>query len=442
MDHDTRSGLTSDVELYEAGLDDPLILVSCDGHVGPTLEQMRPYCPSEYLEQYDELIANRVAWDVWAPLRPILAEMSDRERADRINAEYDRNWQTAGHTDVHARLADMDAEGIAAECVYHSSQNGEPVPFIMGGSAFFDPLTGDTARAKVGIHIFNQWLADMCATAPDRLIGMIHIAAWDPEAAYAEVEWGAQHGLRAINFPTSRPGVVDADDPVWERFWSLCEDYDLTLNTHVGGAGGPIHYPGPGAMALSSVDRSGWLCRRHLPRMIFSGVLERHPRLKIVLTEQTGEWWATTMREYDLAWDELRWAHSDVVPRPPSEYCAEQVWIGGSYLSKSEAEFSVRDGYVPNLMWGSDYPHAEGTYQYPQSPDDPSFTHLALRHAFSGLAAHDAKLITSDNGLRCFSLRVDALAPIARRINSPTLRELATPLDEIPQGLVSRAFRP
>jgi predicted TIM-barrel fold metal-dependent hydrolase len=175
--------------------------------------------------------------------------------------------------------------------------------------------------------------------------------------------------------------------------------------------------------------------------MVFAGIFERHPRLKVVLTEQTGEWWSATMREYDQTWETLNWAVKDQVPRRPSEYCAEQVFIGGSYLSKWEAHLAVRDGYVANLMWGSDYPHAEGTFQYRDDPDDPSVTHLALRHTFSGIPSRDAKLILSDNALRCYGLDVDALRAVATRINAPTLDELAQPLDAIPDWTVSMAFR-
>jgi predicted TIM-barrel fold metal-dependent hydrolase len=197
----------------------------------------------------------------------------------------------------------------------------------------------------------------------------------------------------------------------------------------------------PQALPLEGIDRAGWLCRRHLPRLLFAGVFERHPRLKVVLTEQTGEWWAGAMKEYDSSWHNYRWMLEAQMPKPPSEYCRTNVYIGGSYMAPFEAAAAVRDGYVENLTWGSDYPHAEGTYQYPESPDADSTTHLSLRYVFSGIDSHATKMILSDNAIRCYSLDVDKLRPVADRINSPTLHELSAPLEARPEGLVSMGFR-
>jgi len=70
--------------------------------------------------------------------------------------------------------------------------------------------------------------------------------------------------------------------------------------------------------------------------------------------------------------------------KKPSEYCATNVYIGGSYMAPFEAEMAIDEGYVQNIMWGSDYPHAEGTYQYPEVADSETMTHVALRFTFSG----------------------------------------------------------
>jgi predicted TIM-barrel fold metal-dependent hydrolase len=362
------------------------------------------------------------------------------EDAIRREQEFDRTLQTAGHYDMDARHDDMDAEGIAADVIFHSSQNNEPIPFIRGGSAFYEP--DDRAPlVAIGLHVFNAWLADACSLCPERHVGLVHLPAWDVDNCVREVEWARGAGLRGVNFPTPRPGVPEYDDPQWERFWSACEDLDMTLNTHVGGAGGATRYAGPHAAAMMRVDQSGWLSRRGLPRLLFGGVFERHPGLRLVLTEQNGEWWAATMREYDSAYLTHRWQLAEQMPKLPSEYCATNVSIGASYMAPFEAEMAVRDGYVVNVMWGADYPHAEGTYQYPTGPEDPSYTHLSLRHCFAGIHSDHVKLMISDNALRCYGFDVDALREVAGRIASPTLEELATPVDAVPQGLMSGGFR-
>ena len=421
---------------------EPLVIVSCDSHVGPTLAQMRSHCPSSLLNEYDTFTADMgPRFDIWADVRARLTELEDREEARAREHEIDRNLQTAGHNDMDARRRDMDEDGVAADVIFHSSQNGQPIPFISGGSLFFNPTGADLTRAAAGIHIYNQWLADACSTAPDRHVGVIHLPAWDIEASIREIGWGREVGLKAVNLPTARPGIKVYDHPDWEPFWAACEDLGLSLNTHVGGAGGDIEFLGKHSQAMLFLERSGWLSRRALPRLLFSGVFERHPRLNMVLTEQNGEWWTATMREYDSVYLSHRWQLKDQMPHPPSEYCHSQVFIGGSYMAPFEARMAVEDGYWENVMWGSDYPHAEGTYQFREDPGQPNITRMALRNTFAGMRPEHTIGMLGENAIRCFDLDRAALKAIAVRINAPTLDELSQPPQELPALTASMAFR-
>ena len=103
----------------------PVIIVSADSHVGPRLrEDLRDYCPSKHLDDYDALIAQT---------GPIF---NGQALLGHPNAG-------PGHYDPTVRLADMDSDGVAAEVIYHGSQNGEPLPW--GGSAKFGIGTFDTS---------------------------------------------------------------------------------------------------------------------------------------------------------------------------------------------------------------------------------------------------------------------------------------------------------
>jgi len=420
----------------------PLVVVSCDSHVGPSLAQMREYCPAILRQDYDAFSADiGEKFDIWADVRKVLRDLPDRAEAEAREHEIDRNLQTAGHNDMDARRVDMDRDGVAADVIYHSSQNGQPIPFIEGGSLFFNPTGSDLEKAAAGIHIYNHWLADACATAPERHTGVVHLPAWDIDACVREVEWARGVGLRAVNLPTPRPGIRIYDDPLWERFWCACESLHMSLNTHVGGAGGDIEFVGNHAQAMLYVDRSGWLSRRALPRLLFSGVFERHPDLRFVLTEQNGEWWRATMREYDSVYRTCEWQLKDQMPKKPSEYCATNVYIGGSYMAPFEAEMAIDEGYVQNIMWGSDYPHAEGTYQYPEVADSETMTHVALRFTFSGIDPAATKAMLGDNAIRCYELDESALQEVAARISAPTAAELSEPPDTLPDITASMAFR-
>jgi predicted TIM-barrel fold metal-dependent hydrolase len=170
--------------------------------------------------------------------------------------------------------------------------------------------------------------------------------------------------------------------------------------------------------------------------MLFSGVFERYPNLKLVLTEQAGGWWNYAMREMDSSYVDSYTALKDHLPMKPSEYCARNVFVGASFISAEEAREAVEQGYSANVMWGSDYPHPEGTW----ARDDPDRTRKHLRWAFAGIAADCAEAILSTNAARVYGFDLAELADVAERIEAPTPADIAEPLTELPTSY-SKAFR-
>ena len=100
---------------------DPAIVVSCDSHAGPKLiEQLRAYCPEQYLERFDEDAAGQ-------------AQQAEGMRPTMSARMAHPNLDLDGHWDPRARLRDMDNDGVAAELIWHFSQNGENLPWIGQG---------------------------------------------------------------------------------------------------------------------------------------------------------------------------------------------------------------------------------------------------------------------------------------------------------------------
>lgn len=421
--------LTEPAEPIDAG--EPLVIVSCDSHIGPRLrDDLRAYCPSAHLAEFDEFAAN-----VEAQRAALYAKVPGR-----AGAGVGRNRRTDGHHDMTARRADLDHEGVAAEIIFHGSQNEEPIPF--GNFVVFLPTDAFPPHlVGLGRHIYNHWLADACATDPVRHIGLAQLPMWDVDAAIAELTWAREAGLRGVNFPAPGPGIVAYNNPVWEPFWSACADLGMTLTTH-SGAGSPDSWTGPEAMALVSLESGGWMSRRAMHQMVFGGVFERHPQLRLVLTEQPGTWWTSTLHEYDSVFHTFRGALRSRMTRLPSEYCRDNIVIGGSFLAPFEAADAVANDYVPNVMWGSDYPHTEGTWQFPLEGDEvSSFDLAALQHTFAEIPTEHTRAMVGENAIRVYGLDADALATVARRISAPTAEDLATPLARIPAGAGMLAFR-
>jgi len=136
------------------------------------------------------------------------------------------------------------------------------------------------------------------------------------------------------------------------------------------------------------------------------------------------------------------WMLGSRITRPPSEYCAEHIAIGASFLAPFEAQDAIDHGYVANVMWGSDYPHTEGTWQHPEPDDDvTSFGRVSLRHTFAGIPADATVAMLGENAARVYGLDLDLLRAVAGRIDAPTLEELAEPVAHVPAGAGMFAFR-
>jgi predicted TIM-barrel fold metal-dependent hydrolase len=408
-------------------MNEPLIVVSADCHIGPRLvEDLRPLCPPEHLAAFD-------------------AYVGDGGRSNGRYVEHDasaddplspwRNQWIAGHHDPVARRSDLDFEGIAAEVVFHGSQNNQPIPFQSSMLGAPD----DPAMSAVGIRIYNTWLAGVSAAAPNRHVGMAHLPMGDVDAAVAELRWAADVGLKGINFPAPRPWLRPYNDPCWEPLWAAAEELRMPLTTH-SGAGEPAVLQGAELVALMSIESGGWFSRRAAHLLIFAGVFERHPELALVLTEQPGEWWPYMENELDsvhVANTSMGGPLRRQVPHRPSEYMHRNIWIGGSFLSRQEAEGAIRDGYGDRVMWGSDYPHMEATFQ----AGDVPISRLSLRNTFAGLDREMTRAMVGGTAIGVYGLDGAALQEIAIAIDAPTSAELDEPIDAVPAGASPFAFR-
>ncbi len=375
-----------------------VLLVSADTHLGPPLDVLRPYCPQQLLSSYDAYSAD------------FEREKPDSPYDDELG-EGIRHLAGIWHYDVHDRLRKMDGDGITAEVLFHGSQNGNPIPFTALGMAFVSlPSPGYSDLTAEGMRIYNRWLADYCSVEPARHVGLAQIPVWDSDAAIKEVEWVRKAGVTGINFPAPRAGLPAYNESYWENFWSVCADHGMSLNTHVasGGCNFDEYGNGPEHAGLYTVEVS-WYSRRAIWFMIFGGVFERHPALKLVLTEQPGRWLAPLMEEMDSIFHSLSMGQMlrENIRREPSQYVKENCFVGASFMSRPEAETAVQNGLSSRYLWGSDFPHHEGTY--------PN-TLASLHETFAGLPEDDVVRILGLNAIEAFGLDGVTLRAIADRI--------------------------
>ncbi|MDQ1395720.1 MAG: hypothetical protein QOG64_979 [Acidimicrobiaceae bacterium] len=416
------------------------ILVTADSHVGPRMvEDLRPYCPAKYLADYDGFLADVSPVREW--------------------------WLSAGapgarepsHYDSHARARVLDFDGVAAEVIFHFSFNGELMPFVPSFVHADNPT--DFNLAAVGMHMYNQWLADFCHAEPGRRVGLAHLPLWDMDASVKELEWAAAAGLKGINFPAMREGLIPFDEPHYEPLYAAAAANGMPLTTH----SGAVSPSAINRQILLMLEVGGAMNRRAIHRLIFSAVFDRHPDLKLVMTEQPGPWQKGLMIEMDSAYTASvrnnanpdtgaltrnasagrvltvtgKWKgyaintiRQEPLKQIPSDYFHTNIFVGASMLAHFEAEEAIANGYADCMMWGSDFPHPEGLHNPADTDRETSQFRRAVQNTFHGLPLDATAAMTGENAIRCYGLDRNLLAEVAARIDAPTFQQLATP----PQG--------
>src|SRR2546421_5690530 len=387
------------------------VIISADCHGGAELLEYRDYLEHRYHGAFDD----------WARDYAIPYE-------DLMGDEGGRNWDHA------RRLADLERDGIVAEVVFPNTiPPFYPEPSLkvqMPGAT-----QGDLELRWAGLRAHNRWLADFCAAAPGRRAGIAQIMLHDVDAAVREVEWAADAGLSGgILLPGAPPGsgLEPLYAPVYEPLWQACEDAGLPLNHHSGSAVPPLgDQPVDNVIFLLEVT---WWAHRALWHLIFGGVLERHPALQLVFTEQGTSWIPETLGTLDYFFtrmgssggsQEQEWG-AEVVGKlslRPSEYWRRQCHVGSSFMRPTEAALRHVVG-VDKIMWGSDYPHKESSFP---------FSRAALRRTFAGIDPAEVQQILGGNAAELYGFDLGRLVEVAERVG-PTHEEIdrVLPVEEIP----------
>ena len=247
----------------------------------------------------------------------------------------------------------------------------------------------------------------------------------------------AQSGLKGGILIPSVPDDSDLEplfSDVYDPLWRVCEEHGLVVNSH-SGSGHPDYGDHPSSTLIWAIE-TPWMAHRPLWHMILSGVFERFPRLRFVLSEQGCAWVPSTLAQLDglhMAASfgrtgELK-LDADALPLTPSQYFERNVWIGASFPQIRDVPAMRKIG-LHKVMWGSDYPHHEGV-----SP----FTREHLRRSFHDWSTEDLDQVLTTTAAGVYGFDVDALTPRALEVG-PTAAEVAVPLDRIPKGATSPAF--
>lgn len=340
-----------------------------------------------------------------------------------------RNW------DDERRWSDLHADGTVAEVLF---PNTVPPFFPTGALVARPPTAADLDQRWAGLRAHNRWLKDWCDRYPGTRAGIGQVFLNDVDLAVDEARWIADAGLMGGILIPAIPDDCDLEplySPSYDPLWKVCEERGLVVNCHAG-SGHPDYGPYPAASMMFAVE-TDWYAHRPLWQMLFGGVFERFPAIKFVLSEQGCDWLPRQMKGLDLMhqWagggrtGELRLDKEAYLPLKPSEYFERNVWLGVAFPRPTEARAMRKIG-LHKVMWGSDYPHAEGTAPH---------TRLNLRRSFHDWDQADLEQVLSGTAAEVYGFDRDALAPMGAEFG-PTVEELREPYEGFPEGSMSPGF--
>jgi predicted TIM-barrel fold metal-dependent hydrolase len=385
------------------------IMISSDCHGGADLTQYRDYLDPALLDDFD-----RWAGDYTIPYE------------DMKGPAASRNW------DSSRRVAELEADGIVAEVIYPNTVPPFFATSSMTVSAGGAGDRGDWQRRWAGLRAHNRWLAEFCQEVPGRRAGVFQIMLHDIDAAVAEVRWAREAGLAGgLLLPGAPPGAglpPIYHHPYYERLWSVCEELEVPVNCHGGGAG-----PRTGDTLVDDMffllDLRWWDISR-FRNLILGGVLDRHPGMKVVFTESGIGWIPGELRKLDQLFDSMRSvgdgggiaydatsALGSLTLRP-SEYWHRQCYVGASFMHPAETALRDKVG-VDKIVWGSDYPHLEASYP---------FSKAAVRTAFAGVPVADTERMLAGNAAELYGFDLDRLRTVAGHLG-PTQDEVSAGID-------------
>ncbi|MDZ4741595.1 MAG: amidohydrolase family protein [Alphaproteobacteria bacterium] len=254
--------------------------------------------------------------------------------------------------DAKYRVADQDKDGIGAEIIYPT------VGMLICNHPDFD-------YKKACFEAYNRWLLEYCSVAPARLYGMAQVSMRTPEDGVGELKAAHAMGFRGIMMPGD-PAVEDYDSKVYDKVWETAVELKLPLSFHIltSKSGAFAQNPrGPRINGFLAIIRG---CQDIMGTLIFGGVFDRHPALKIVCVEADAGWVPHYMYRMDHAYKRHRyWMKAPPLKRLPSEYFHDHIYVT---FQDDWVAFKTKDlCNVRRLMWANDFPHSDSTWPWSQS---------------------------------------------------------------------------
>jgi predicted TIM-barrel fold metal-dependent hydrolase len=302
--------------------------------------------------------------------RRLPAPIKDGEYAGVLPTELTEGvrWHPEGERDALARLVDMDHEGVWGQAMFASL-------------GLWNDMIENRELSNAIAQVTNDWVIETIQTHSSRFVCTALLPLRSLDDAIAEVHRAASLGFYAVFIPSAPPHGEEAYNlKSWEPLWDAIDEAGLVLTVHIG-TGGDFEdnhrFHGQGGAVLNYVETS-YTGQRVATQLVASGALDRHPRLKVLISEAGSAWVPALGDRMNEAYRQHSMYTRPKLSRPPKDILFEQVYT--SFQHDETGPIALTAMGYQNGMWGDDYPHKEGTFGHSQqtlhelfddlSPDD------------------------------------------------------------------------
>ena len=357
------------------------VRISADSHMAEPLDLWTTRMPAKYKDQALEWSGQRIG-----------------------RGQYRRE----GGWDPVARLKDMAADGVVAEVLYPTRAK----------SVFRVGFSSEVSEASA--RVYNDWLIEFCSEAPDRLWGQALIPLFSIENAIEEMDRCKQAGMVGVTTWLCPPDDLPFSSEHYEKFWSAAEDMEMPVSMHINNGYGPYAEAsqqvrsrekdlGPYDTLAFTAGGHKQIAQNTLTHIIGSGVLERHPKLKIIVAEAEVGWIPFWLEELDK-----RMRRRPSLKELPSTYFYRQAFgtfsddpVGGHLLAKWGQN---------SFLWSNDYPH-------PGVGDVWLFSGALIARDLGYLDASVRAKIVRESVAKLYNRPIPAPMPVPAENEDPTWAE-------------------
>ena len=292
-----------------------------------------------------------------------------------------------GGYDPVERLKDQDIDGVSGEVLYATyAMQLYNIP--------------DAELQEASFNAYNDWLAEMCSAAPDRLVGLALISMYNVDNAVKELQRWTKRGLRGAMIAVVPPEGTEYSEPRYEPFWAAAEDIGAPISIHTLTSNRQPNYRfSRETRGAARYPESPMEVMLTLGEMLTSPLFDLHPRLKLVLAEADTGWLPWLLARADRGHERYSAQNGIHLELKPSDYFHRNV--SASFIQDRVGVFTREFMGVENLMWSSDYPHTDSTW--PNSRE-------SIEHDFKGVSEADRVKMTYTNAAKLYGFKLKEAA--------------------------------